>query len=58
MENLQGNLSKSVSLLIKALDKALLIKDLEVFIVNQDYHERVPLVETFINLSNSFSYLL
>lgn len=43
---------------MKALNKALLIKDLEIFIVNQEHHERIPLVETFINLSNSFSYLL
>ena len=58
MQNLQGNLTKSVSLLMKALEKATMIKDLELFIVNQEYHERLPIVETFMNLSNSFSYLL
>ncbi len=34
LQNLQGNLTKSVTLLMKALDKALMIKDLELFIVN------------------------
>ena len=43
---------------MKALEKATMIKDLELFIVNQEYHERLPIVETFMNLSNSFSYLL
>lgn len=54
--NLQGNVHMSIMNLIKALECALQIRDLELFVINKNEGERMPIVETYINIANAYAF--
>jgi hypothetical protein len=46
----------SIVNLIKALECALSMRDLEAQIINSDQNERLPIVETYINIANAYAF--
>jgi hypothetical protein len=54
--NLQGNVQLSIVNLIKALEFALMMRDLEAYIINSSPSERIPIVETYVNIANAYAF--
>jgi hypothetical protein len=46
----------SIVNLIKALECALMMRDLETQIINTESSERMPIVETYINIANAYAF--
>jgi hypothetical protein len=46
----------SIVNLIKALEFALMMRDLEAYIINASPTERIPIVETYINIANAYAF--
>jgi hypothetical protein len=46
----------SIVNLIKALECALLMRDLEFQIINASPNDRIPIVETYINIANAYAF--
>ena len=46
----------SIVNLIKALECALSMRDLEAEIINSDSNDRMPIVETYINIANAYAF--
>jgi hypothetical protein len=42
--------------LVKALECVLKIRDLETKVINSSPDERIPLVETYINIANAYAF--
>ena len=55
--NLQGKVKKSIDRLKRAHDCALSISDFETKIVHASEEDRIPIVETCLNLAKGHAYL-
>lgn len=53
--NMQGNLKLCVSNLIKALKHALKMDDMDQYDVQAHLQNKIPIVETYINICNAYS---
>lgn len=57
MHNLDNDVEQSTSHLEKALQIAFQIENIEGYIIDQDINKKIPLIETYINVANSYLFM-